>query len=41
MFFFFDSAFLTPLQATDRENDPITYRIMSGDTQKVFNLSET
>lgn len=28
-------------QATDRENDPITYRILSGDTQKVFNLSET
>lgn len=29
------------LQATDRENDPITYRIVSGDSQKVFNLSET
>lgn len=28
-------------QATDRENDPITYRIVSGDSQKVFNLSET
>ncbi|GLD65136.1 protocadherin-15-like isoform X1, partial [Lates japonicus] len=31
----------TVLQATDRENDPITYRIVSGDSQKVFNLSET
>lgn len=28
-------------QATDRENDPITYRIVSGDSQKVFNLTET
>uniref|UniRef100_A0A3Q3WFF3 Cadherin domain-containing protein n=1 Tax=Mola mola TaxID=94237 RepID=A0A3Q3WFF3_MOLML len=34
-------AILLNLQATDRENDPITYRIVSGDTQKLFNLSET
>uniref|UniRef100_A0A3Q1HRH3 Protocadherin-15 n=1 Tax=Anabas testudineus TaxID=64144 RepID=A0A3Q1HRH3_ANATE len=34
-------AILQNLQATDRENDPITYRIVSGDSQKVFNLSET
>uniref|UniRef100_A0A8C3G1A1 Protocadherin-15 n=1 Tax=Cyclopterus lumpus TaxID=8103 RepID=A0A8C3G1A1_CYCLU len=34
-------AILLNLQATDRENDPITYRILSGDSQKVFNLSET
>uniref|UniRef100_H3C5M5 Protocadherin-15 n=1 Tax=Tetraodon nigroviridis TaxID=99883 RepID=H3C5M5_TETNG len=34
-------AILLNLQATDRENDPITYRIISGDTQQVFNLSET
>eukprot|EP00064_Thunnus_orientalis_P000719 superscaffoldBa00000039_g720 len=34
-------AILLNLQATDRENDPITYRIESGDSQKVFNLSET
>ncbi|XP_055358409.1 protocadherin-15 isoform X2 [Betta splendens] len=34
-------AILLNLQATDRENDPITYRIVSGDSQKVFNLSET
>ncbi|XP_040905746.1 protocadherin-15a [Toxotes jaculatrix] len=33
-------AILLNLQATDRENDPITYRIVSGDSQKVFNLSE-
>ncbi|KAG7216268.1 hypothetical protein INR49_021671, partial [Caranx melampygus] len=34
-------AILLNLQATDRENDPITYRIVSGDSQNVFNLSET
>ncbi|KAM6916717.1 protocadherin-15-like [Xenentodon cancila] len=34
-------AILLNLQATDRENDPITYRIASGDSQKVFNLSAT
>uniref|UniRef100_UPI0037E8FA3F protocadherin-15-like n=1 Tax=Semicossyphus pulcher TaxID=241346 RepID=UPI0037E8FA3F len=34
-------AILVNLQATDRENDPITYRIVRGDSQKVFNLSET
>ncbi|XP_028459007.1 protocadherin-15 isoform X4 [Perca flavescens] len=34
-------AILLNLQATDRENDPITYRIVSGDFEKVFNLSET
>ncbi|XP_045926253.1 protocadherin-15-like isoform X1 [Micropterus dolomieu] len=34
-------AILLNLQATDRENDRITYRIVSGDSQKVFNLSET
>uniref|UniRef100_A0A672J014 Protocadherin-15 n=1 Tax=Salarias fasciatus TaxID=181472 RepID=A0A672J014_SALFA len=34
-------AILLNLQATDRENDPITYRILSGDSQNVFNLSET
>uniref|UniRef100_A0A8C4HB23 Protocadherin-15 n=1 Tax=Dicentrarchus labrax TaxID=13489 RepID=A0A8C4HB23_DICLA len=34
-------AILLNLQAIDRENDPITYRIVSGDSQKVFNLSET
>uniref|UniRef100_A0A3Q2EA12 Protocadherin-15 n=1 Tax=Cyprinodon variegatus TaxID=28743 RepID=A0A3Q2EA12_CYPVA len=34
-------AILLNLQATDRENDPITYRIVSGDSLKVFNLSET
>ncbi|KAG7511495.1 protocadherin-15 isoform X5 [Solea senegalensis] len=34
-------AILLNLQATDRENDPITYHIVSGDSQKVFNLSET
>ncbi|XP_039994772.1 protocadherin-15-like isoform X5 [Xiphias gladius] len=34
-------AILLNLQATDRENDPITYLIVSGDSQKVFNLSET
>ncbi|XP_034753511.1 protocadherin-15a isoform X3 [Etheostoma cragini] len=34
-------AILLNLQATDRENDPITYRIVSGDSQKVFNLSES
>uniref|UniRef100_A0A3P8SQD2 Protocadherin-related 15a n=1 Tax=Amphiprion percula TaxID=161767 RepID=A0A3P8SQD2_AMPPE len=33
-------AILLNLQATDRENDPITYRIVSGDSQNVFNLSE-
>uniref|UniRef100_A0A8C5I2X1 Cadherin domain-containing protein n=1 Tax=Gouania willdenowi TaxID=441366 RepID=A0A8C5I2X1_GOUWI len=34
-------AILLNLQATDRENDPITYHIISGDSQNVFNLSET
>uniref|UniRef100_A0A8C7NJQ7 Protocadherin-related 15a n=1 Tax=Oncorhynchus mykiss TaxID=8022 RepID=A0A8C7NJQ7_ONCMY len=34
-------AILLNLQATDRENDPITYQILSGDTQQVFNLSKT
>ncbi|XP_061915590.1 protocadherin-15-like [Entelurus aequoreus] len=34
-------AILLNLQATDRENDPITYRILSGDSHNVFNLSET
>uniref|UniRef100_A0A671WZT3 Protocadherin-related 15a n=1 Tax=Sparus aurata TaxID=8175 RepID=A0A671WZT3_SPAAU len=34
-------AILLNLQATDRENDPITYRIVSGDSQQIFNLSET
>ncbi|XP_048125672.1 protocadherin-15a isoform X2 [Alosa alosa] len=34
-------AILSNLQATDRELDPITYRIQSGDDQKVFNLTET
>ncbi|XP_008277761.1 protocadherin-15 [Stegastes partitus] len=34
-------AILLNLQATDRENDPITYHIVSGDSQNVFNLSET
>ncbi|XP_016382084.1 protocadherin-15-like [Sinocyclocheilus rhinocerous] len=31
----------TVLQATDRELDPITYQIASGDPQQVFNLSRT
>ncbi|KAJ8014000.1 hypothetical protein DPEC_G00035680 [Dallia pectoralis] len=34
-------AILLNLQATDRENDPITYQILSGDVQQVFNLSKT
>uniref|UniRef100_A0A3P8WDW9 Protocadherin-15 n=1 Tax=Cynoglossus semilaevis TaxID=244447 RepID=A0A3P8WDW9_CYNSE len=34
-------AILLNLQATDRENDPITYRILSGDPEKVFNLTRT
>ncbi|XP_054653842.1 protocadherin-15-like isoform X10 [Dunckerocampus dactyliophorus] len=34
-------AILLNLQATDRENDPITYHILSGDSHSVFNLSET
>ncbi|XP_061767767.1 protocadherin-15a isoform X1 [Nerophis ophidion] len=34
-------AILLNLQATDRENDPITYHILSGDSQNLFNLSET
>uniref|UniRef100_A0A3Q2VXN4 Protocadherin-15 n=1 Tax=Haplochromis burtoni TaxID=8153 RepID=A0A3Q2VXN4_HAPBU len=34
-------AILLNLQAIDRENDPIRYRILSGDSQKVFNLTET
>uniref|UniRef100_A0A8C9V1N7 Protocadherin related 15 n=1 Tax=Scleropages formosus TaxID=113540 RepID=A0A8C9V1N7_SCLFO len=32
-------AILLNLQATDRERDPITYRIISGDPENVFNLS--
>ncbi|XP_075997829.1 protocadherin-15-like [Genypterus blacodes] len=34
-------AILLNMQATDRENDPITYLILSGDSQQIFNLSET
>ncbi|XP_068183627.1 protocadherin-15-like [Antennarius striatus] len=34
-------AILLNMQATDRENDPIIYRIVSGDIDMVFNLSET
>ncbi|XP_024282946.1 protocadherin-15 isoform X2 [Oncorhynchus tshawytscha] len=34
-------AILLNLQATDRENDSITYQILSGDIQQVFNLSKT
>ncbi|XP_049337055.1 protocadherin-15a isoform X1 [Astyanax mexicanus] len=34
-------AILLNLQASDRELDPITYRIQSGDPQQVFNLSQT
>ncbi|KAG1963244.1 protocadherin-15, partial [Pimephales promelas] len=34
-------AILVNLQATDRELDPITYKIDSGDPQQVFNLSRT
>ncbi|KAK9964140.1 hypothetical protein ABG768_005338, partial [Culter alburnus] len=34
-------AILLNLQATDRELDPITYQINSGDPQQVFNLSRT
>ncbi|KAJ8248370.1 hypothetical protein GJAV_G00241300 [Gymnothorax javanicus] len=34
-------AILLNLKASDREGDPITYRIQSGDPQNVFNLSET
>ncbi|XP_016148523.1 protocadherin-15-like [Sinocyclocheilus grahami] len=34
-------AILLNLQATDRELDPITYQIQSGDPQHVFNLSRT
>nr|XP_023686709.1 protocadherin-15 isoform X2 [Paramormyrops kingsleyae] len=34
-------AILLNLQATDREKDPITYKIQTGDPQNVFNLSET
>uniref|UniRef100_A0A8C2H0J2 Protocadherin-15 n=1 Tax=Cyprinus carpio TaxID=7962 RepID=A0A8C2H0J2_CYPCA len=34
-------AILLNLQATDRELDPITYQIQSGDPQQVFNLSRT
>uniref|UniRef100_A0A3P8XUC2 Cadherin domain-containing protein n=1 Tax=Esox lucius TaxID=8010 RepID=A0A3P8XUC2_ESOLU len=34
-------AILLNLQATDRENDPIMYQILSGDVQQVFNLSKT
>ncbi|KAK7901865.1 hypothetical protein WMY93_018634 [Mugilogobius chulae] len=34
-------AILLNLQATDRENDPITYTIVRGDPQQVFNLTRT
>uniref|UniRef100_A0A8D0GEL4 Protocadherin-15 n=1 Tax=Sphenodon punctatus TaxID=8508 RepID=A0A8D0GEL4_SPHPU len=34
-------AILLNMQATDREGDPITYRIQNGDPQQVFNLSQT
>ncbi|KAK7148219.1 hypothetical protein R3I93_012518 [Phoxinus phoxinus] len=34
-------AILVNVQATDRELDPITYKIDSGDPQQVFNLSRT
>ncbi|XP_046690007.1 protocadherin-15a isoform X2 [Silurus meridionalis] len=34
-------AILLNLQAIDRELDPITYRILSGDPQQTFNLSQT
>ncbi|XP_035257062.1 protocadherin-15-like isoform X2 [Anguilla anguilla] len=34
-------AILLNLQATDREGDPITYSILNGDPQNVFNLSKT
>uniref|UniRef100_A0A673ADD8 Protocadherin-15 n=1 Tax=Sphaeramia orbicularis TaxID=375764 RepID=A0A673ADD8_9TELE len=34
-------AILLNLQATDRENDPITYNIVSGDPQEIFNLTKT
>ncbi|XP_064176017.1 protocadherin-15b isoform X2 [Anguilla rostrata] len=34
-------AVLLNLQATDRERDPITYRIQNGDSENNFNLSET
>uniref|UniRef100_A0A667ZRQ7 Protocadherin-related 15a n=1 Tax=Myripristis murdjan TaxID=586833 RepID=A0A667ZRQ7_9TELE len=34
-------AILLNLQATDRENDPITYHIVSGDSEQIFNLTET
>nr|XP_033796893.1 protocadherin-15 isoform X1 [Geotrypetes seraphini]XP_033796894.1 protocadherin-15 isoform X1 [Geotrypetes seraphini]XP_033796895.1 protocadherin-15 isoform X1 [Geotrypetes seraphini]XP_033796896.1 protocadherin-15 isoform X1 [Geotrypetes seraphini] len=34
-------AVLLNLQATDRENDPITYVIQNGDPQQVFNLSQS
>ncbi|KAK2852705.1 hypothetical protein Q7C36_007906 [Tachysurus vachellii] len=34
-------AILLNLQAIDRELDPITYRILSGDPQQMFNLSQT
>uniref|UniRef100_A0A8C6UFN0 Protocadherin-related 15a n=1 Tax=Neogobius melanostomus TaxID=47308 RepID=A0A8C6UFN0_9GOBI len=34
-------AILLNLQATDRENDPITYTIVSGDPQEIFNLTRT
>ncbi|RXM34654.1 Protocadherin-15, partial [Acipenser ruthenus] len=33
-------AILLNLQATDREGDPITYRIQNGDPQRVFNLTK-
>uniref|UniRef100_A0A673HXY9 Protocadherin-15 n=1 Tax=Sinocyclocheilus rhinocerous TaxID=307959 RepID=A0A673HXY9_9TELE len=38
---FLNRAILLNLQATDRELDPITYQIQSGDPQQVFNLSRT
>ncbi|XP_055018848.1 protocadherin-15a [Boleophthalmus pectinirostris] len=34
-------AILLNLQATDRENDPITYTIVRGDPQQIFNLTRT
>ncbi|XP_041117437.1 protocadherin-15-like isoform X2 [Polyodon spathula] len=35
-----NGAILLNLQATDREGDPITYRIQNGDPQHVFNLTQ-
>ncbi|XP_067858865.1 protocadherin-15b [Heptranchias perlo] len=33
-------AILLNLKATDRERDPITYRILNGDPQQVFNITQ-